>query len=418
MSGFLNLIHVGKGMSRKSKTVILEGIKVEYNMNPKSYKQDEQITQSVFFFCNIFPNNMTIGITKKVFAQIKALENNGFFVKYYTGYFENGAAVYDRNGKIVYQRNFHFRNKLLRRVTRNKLLKKVSKEFLINCGETFSLCYARYLFADSKFIGFLKAANKTCDTVIVEAHCYPYYSKKNIELYPVYVVDYINRIKLKKYVDYIVAVARGYKTIFGIKTICIDNGIDISTITEKKKTESQDIRLIAVAYETPLHGFDLLIRGLKEYYEGNWNKIVTLKFVGTVMGSTKKMIYKYGLQKYVQILGKQYGESLDKCFDNSDIGIGSLALYRAGIHETGRELKTREYIARGLPYICTGYKEDEEWYDYVFPCDKKPIDINEVIRFYERISLIDDCSHRIRNEAFSKTWDSIFKEVFKEISNE
>lgn len=373
---------------------------------------------TVFFLSNIFPADYTRGVTKKVFGQIKGFEENGYEVVFYTGYTDDGAAVFDREGNIVYRKKYITQIKLLQRITRNQILKQAAKEFMKKSGRKFSVCYARYLFSDPAFIGFLKTAKKHCDSVWIEAHSYPIYMKSMPQLYPVYFVDFIWNRFIRKYADYIISIAEGYEKIWGVKAIHIDNGIDLESIRIKKNTKSDSIRLVAVAYEWAPHGYDRIVRGLRNYYDGEWSEYVSLKLVGTVLESTRRLISELNLERDIQIAGKKYGDELDEIYDNSDIGVGALATFRAGIYGIACELKTREYIAKGLPFLCTGPAEDKEWYYCVFPQNNDPVDVNKIVEFYKNISNISDYNKKIRNEAESMTWTVQFKKVFEVINNE
>lgn len=376
------------------------------------------MNKEVFFLSNIISRDFTRGVTKKVFGQIKGIEKNGYTVRYYTGYVNDGVAVFKRNGDVVYKKSFRTKNKFICRITRNQLLKKTAAEFMNQSNEQFSLCYARYLFSDPAFINFLKTAKKYSNRILVEAHSYPLYLKCCPQLYLTYAIDFIWNKKVKKYTDYVISIPDGYDSIWGVKTIHVDNGIDPDLIGMKKDTAAAAIRLVAVAYEWAPHGYDRIIKGLRNYYDGKPKKAIIIKLVGTVMRSTEKLISDLHMEEYVQIVGKRYGKELDEIYDNSDIGVGSLASFRAGISGVACELKTREYIAKGLPYLCTGRSEEESWYNCVFPADNDPIDMNKVVEFYEKLKKVKDCSLKIRNESDALTWTAQFKKIFEVIEND
>ena len=56
--------------------------------------------KKLFFYGNIHVDDLSIGITKKVFSQIDTLKNLGFEV-YYTGYLKNGVAIFNSNDELV-----------------------------------------------------------------------------------------------------------------------------------------------------------------------------------------------------------------------------------------------------------------------------------------------------------------------------
>jgi hypothetical protein len=77
---------------------------------------------------------------------------------------------------------------------------------------------------------------------------------------------------------------------------------------------------------------------------------------------------------------------LDEFMDKMHIGVSTLGLYRKNLNET-TTIKTREYFARGLPFIYAYKDTDMELYPEMkafalqFSNDDSAIDINEVIRF-------------------------------------
>lgn len=369
-----------------------------------------------FFFCNMFPGDVSRGITKKVTGQIKAFEELGVFVEYVTGYTLNGAAVFNRDGNIVLLRKYKFKNKLYRRIIRNKLLKKVSLEFFKNSHETFDLCYLRYLYFDFIYLKLLKEMKSKSRKVFIEAHSYPTYNKYKFSFYPVYFLDFLLSRRVKKYVDLVVAIGENFSNIWGIKTICIENGIDLSNITiqRKKNADNNEIRFIAVSYEWLAHGYDRFIKGMHNYYKNNPAIKVKLILVGTVMDSTLKLIKKYHLEPYIEITGIKSGSDLDDLYNRSDIGIGALAAFRVNVI-SNCELKTREYLAKGLPYIYSGADnaEDNFPYRYRIPSDETPVDINAVLEYYNNLQCIPGYVDAIRKLSSNYTWLKQYESVFQ-----
>ena len=65
----------------------------------------------------------------------------------------------------------------------------------------------------------------------------------------------------------------------------------------------------------------------------------------------------------VDFLGRKVGAELSQILKQCNVGISSLGLYRKGLMESS-DLKTREYIAAGLPVIGVGTDPD-----FTFQCD-------------------------------------------------
>src|SRR5699024_7939355 len=99
-------------------------------------------------------------------------------------------------------------------------------------------------------------------------------------------------------------------------------------------------------------------------------------------------------------LGKKYGEELSRLYSQADLGIGPLAP-RAGA-EYGSSIKTKEYFAKGLPFI-NGWKEYafDDSYPYVkrFDINADSINFFEVVDFYQGIENKDNVKREMREFA-------------------
>lgn len=70
-----------------------------------------------------------------------------------------------------------------------------------------------------------------------------------------------------------------------------------------------------------------------------------------------KLVESFNLQSIVVFTGMLKGESLNSAFDEQHVGVSSLGLYRKQLMEAS-DLKTREYMARGLSVIVAGNDPD------------------------------------------------------------
>lgn len=235
--------------------------------------------------------------------------------------------------------------------------------------------------------------NKPSCKIIWEIPTYPYdYEMKTLKLKIFRAIDKINRRKLKKVVDYISTFSND-KYIFGVPTLHISNGIDIKRIPVKllKEKNEREINLIAVAQFDFWHGFDRLIEGLINYYVENENPKYTLKL--HLVGSDSRVNYKSLLQNttainYVTFHGELSGEKLDEVFVDTDIAFCSLGCHRKGLLGKTSELKSREYLARGLPIVSSsGIDIIPDNYEYLLKVsdDDSAINMNEIVNFYKRI---------------------------------
>jgi len=146
---------------------------------------------------------------------------------------------------------------------------------------------------------------------------------------------------------------------FGLanKTLKMGNGISISQNTplRKAKWPDKELILIAVAQLAYWHGFDRVIRAMHILKQEESE--ISIRFViagdGNQLGKLKQLVGDLNLDTQVEFKGVLVNEGLDNAFEKAHVGISSLGLYRKSLSEAS-DLKTREYLSRGLMVIATG----------------------------------------------------------------
>lgn len=204
--------------------------------------------------------------------------------------------------------------------------------------------------------------------------------------------DRYNRSRLKGIVDRIATLTED-KKIFGIPTIKIINGIDVSAVSPRMPSERKEneIHLCAVALFKEWHAYERLLLGLADYYTSNGEKKVIVHFIGEgdALPLYQKLVKKRGLEEYVFFHGYLTGELLDELYNNIDIGVCSLGAHRKGIYDFTSELKSREYLAKGLPVISSLQVDvfEKTYFPYKLyvPQDESNISIDKIVEFYENI---------------------------------
>lgn len=330
-----------------------------------------------------FKDEISTGITNKIKAQIKAFEKNGFQVDY--TYIYGNDAVFCKNGEEIVLGKVG----KLRKLAANFYLWRRMKQ------ENYKYVYSRYALADYFYIKLLGLFSKRNSTVIVEMPTFPYDKEQapGIIWWGLYTIDKIFRVKLKKVVNYI---ATYYKNeeIFGLPTIMMYNGIDFEkTKVRNPQNETKQIRLLAVAALSRWHGYDRLLEGLGEYYKQPRDREVVFHIVGDgpVRKEYEKIVEKHHISKYVVFHGMKYKEELDAFYDICDIGVENLGFHRSGILLSST-LKSREYGAKGLPFVTSCKVDVFEEVDFVLnlePCEDA-IDIEKIIRFYDEMYTYND----------------------------
>ena len=304
----------------------------------------------------------------------------------------------------------------------------------INLGCIYSYCvendielvYARsFMNASPVLVRLFARLKKAGIKSVTEIPTYPYDTefkgyplKYKIPLY----IDKVFRKSLAAKMQAIVTFSNE-KTIFGKRTICISNGIDLDNIPLHKPHKQTDIHLIAVAEIHYWHGFDRLVAGMGEYYKQNpEGRKVYFHVVGWEddRGTTsngyltiEQKAQKYGIGKYVINHGKLFGEQLDDVFNQCSFAIGSLGRHRSGITDI-KTLKNREYAARGIAFIYSENDSDFDDKPYVIkaPADESPINIKMIIDFID--------SHHFNPSEIRKTvehlsWKQQMEEVIRNL---
>lgn len=366
--------------------------------------------KKIFFYANFRTYDNTVGITQKVKSQIKAFESLGYDVTY-TGYLKDGVAIFN-GGEIIKCVKYPFKNERLNHLMRRFILLKVSKNFLLQSTVTFDFAYLRYHFFDAFYISLLKAIKSKGIKSVIEMHSYPTFTPHD-KFNPFKYFDMYYSKQVKRYCSLIVAMTN-LKNILNIKTVEIENSLTPSkyTIKHTQKLEN-DFTLINVAFENITHGLDRVIVGISEYLKSGGDKKIKLLLIGSYSSKTKKLVSDLSLNDSVIFLGQKEKNEMDAYFDTAHMAIGSIGNHRANSYY-GSALKTKEYIARGIPFVY-GWNE-RVLHDFPYaikvPLSEEPINIFEMLGFYEKI-YTNDLAKKIHNELAVKniTWSIQFKKI-------
>lgn len=255
--------------------------------------------------------------------------------------------------------------------------------------------YIRRMFLDKEFIRFMQCIKEkwyNC-RIIIEIPVFPY--KKDMLSHPYTIFQYIKELLLRKYykryVDRFVTYSND-EEICGVKTIRTMNGVNVESIRIKCGEGVYDpnsIKLIAVATFIAHHGYERILKGLYCYYKNGGKRQFTIHLVGEGPEKKKyeKLVSKYELNKYVVFHGYKSGNELDEIYNSADAGLVSFGSYKENVDKLCT-IKTREYLAKGLPVIMGGtddlFKNNGE-YALCLPNNPSPIDFNEIGRFLDDI---------------------------------
>ena len=261
----------------------------------------------------------------------------------------------------------------------------------------------RPMFASREFVSMLggfRAENPDAK-VVIELPTYPYDQEleANPELFFAYRKEKKYRKFWKKYVNRIADLSR-HNEIFGIPTIPIVNGVDLSSIAARKPsyTSSGDINIAFVASFETWHACDRLIQGLANYYAGGGSRKIKLYLAGdgSQVPCLKGLTKSLGLDDRITFCGALDLSQLDDLFNRCTLAVGCLGLHRLNRQLLGSSLKVKEYLARGIPFIYSG-EEDvliDKQVNFCLQLDSSegPVDFNKVVAFHD--DLYSSCSEQ------------------------
>jgi glycosyltransferase involved in cell wall biosynthesis len=201
----------------------------------------------------------------------------------------------------------------------------------------------------------------------------------------------------------------------------MDNGVSVKNVKFIDRSFDKDkncINLIAVSFMRHTNGYDRVLQGLRDYYaQPDIKTEICIDFVGsgTDLERMINMTKDYGLENNVNFQGHKDGTDLDVLYEKADIAIGSLGDHRVNIY-TKSPLKSREYCARGIPFVSSiedsGFSEDTE-YILKVEANDQPLDIERVVKFYEKLCDLQGISHKMREYSINNfDWQVHCKKVF------
>lgn len=336
-----------------------------------------------------------IGVKKKISAQCYAFEKV-FGKAYYTTV--AGQTIYlMHDQKVIDKRNAlskkEFNDAVIQWITELKITK----------------AYIRYSFSDIWFIDFLRELKSLEVRFVLEFPTIPYDGEGGINKKA---EDQYYREQLHQYVDYCTTYSK-YKTVFHIPCIPLVNGVNIKNCNIDKLKNKRDIVLIAVATMRREHGYERIIKGLFHYYKSGPERKIYFDLVGqgAQIPYYKQLTSEYGLEDYVRFCGLLEGTELDKIYRRADLGVGPLGMYKSGIN-AGVGIKAAEYCANGLPMLMTDdYGFEEQYFLLKVPNDASPVNIHDVIAFYDSLQRKDYISDMRKYVVENFSWDRILEPV-------
>jgi glycosyltransferase involved in cell wall biosynthesis len=251
--------------------------------------------------------------------------------------------------------------------------------------------YLRYQGASPALVGMLRRIRRDnpAAAIFVEIPTYPYDSAAvTPRARLLLAVDRAWRRKAFKLVDRVVTFSQDER-IFGVPAVQTDNGVDVDAFPLlPEPPRAGPLRLVGVANVSYWHGYDRVISGMARYRAEGGQREVHFDIVGDGfdLQPLKDLARRENLEDRVHFHGSRRGAELTAIVARCHVGISCIALHRKGSDTS--DLKSREYCARGLPFII-GYQDRDFAHGFPFayqaPADDTAIDVGDVIGFYEKL---------------------------------
>ncbi len=258
--------------------------------------------------------------------------------------------------------------------------------------------------------------------MVYEIPTYPYDQEYNCCDFRCYFKKYMDKISrqfLKYFVNLVVIIGSNVSNVFGIPAITIDNGVDTSDYQPHVLVPvEKELVIIGVGNISLRHGYDRVIKGMYNYYNSGRQVSVNVLFHivgdGEELDVLNDLSAAKGLSDKVIFKGAVFGRELDFLFSGSHIAVGNLAFHRVNV-KSSSALKEREYMARGIPFICVGESQmlnDISEHVIRIPDDEQPVDIDNLLSFYLGYNTKSINNLELRNyAAINLSWDNKVKKV-------
>jgi glycosyltransferase involved in cell wall biosynthesis len=335
--------------------------------------------QGIFIYYNKIDKNKLTGIDKKVLWQIENFNNNGLKCRLV----EMGTKRKNKFDRII--------NALACRLPYGNAYPTWKySDYFDNIDYLYFRRPGAYTAHMIKILSTIKQKNPNIK-IIMEIPTYPYDKELmvNAKFYPLYIKDIYNRRKLKNFIDRI-AIQNDIDSVFNIKTLHFSNGLKFDDVKIRKPIEgNNEINICAVASLEPWDGYERIFYGLKKYYENSGERDIRFHIAGDGNEGKyyRELVKKLGIEKSVIFHGRLNGKELDNIYNISDLALDVFGMFKKN-NDFATSLKSREYLAKGLPMIigCNVDVITKEFpYFLQFENDDSVIDIEEIVNFYNAI---------------------------------
>jgi glycosyltransferase involved in cell wall biosynthesis len=353
-----------------------------------------------------------LGVFKKIESQKKAMESYGYNVD--MTWFNGNELLL--NGNVIESINRNIFYKFFSRFTYPTALSDISNR------NDYDIVYIRKSHINKPFINFLKLNREQGRKVYLEIPTYPYVRELSGLLKKIlYINEAFFSFFLKNFIDSIFYFGEAKGDIWGIRSIQLENGVTIERLESNRtivKSPTDVVSFLGIANISKWHGYDRVLVSIDEYLskrtEVDKDIIFHIVGEGSELETLKKIVDNLNLHDNVVFHGLKYGHELDDIYARVDIAIDAMAMFRKGMNQTS-SLKTREYCARGIPFITAcNDKSFPSHLDFrlQLPNDETHINFLKVLAWYKNL---DSNSYDISKYAYERlTWNKMMLKVKSE----
>lgn len=358
------------------------------------------------------------GVAKKIYQQSRAFSELGIPTTVFIG----SRSGYGKSFKFgeVTQENYsgYFSSKF--KVIRRRVFFEYIRDEL--SAKAYKFLYLRNTLVTPSLVRWMEKVKINCPKTIVEVPTYPYRSEFITQRkYHALILDLLLFKKLAAKTD-LFALINGRNNLIVPNYIaekCVEfrNGIDVESTKLREPIEHEAIRLVGVANVSLWHGYDRVILGLNRYYKEAGSRNIEFHIVGDgpEIEPLKNQVSQMNLKTHVKFHGVLRGAELDSIYDSSDIAVSSLGLHRVS---AGDPLKSKEYCARGIPFVCLESEADFRGINFVHMVESadNAIDIRKCLHFLKSLESPKEQAKKMRLYASSKlTWKTRMRSVVEKI---
>ena len=163
----------------------------------------------------------------------------------------------------------------------------------------------------------------------------------------------LTTLSFSRYVDAVVTFGSPVEKLWGIPALPLDNGVDVASIPQREdRAPRERISLLGVAGTSIAHGYDRILRGMRQYYDNSPKIPLVFHIVGKneTIQQLQGLAASLGLEEQVKFLGYKTAGELAELYCENDAAVSSLGVYRIGLTHLS-PLKSREYCAAGIPFL-------------------------------------------------------------------